>query len=72
MKVKVNIEGAIVDMDVASQVLEILNGKAEWVRKDGWGEDAKQKFVEPHLQDFCISPMDMSLYAQAVMNRDSD
>ena len=71
MKLKLNIRDAIIDADVALEVLSLIEGKAEFIeRKWGRGSDNSQYygFVEDISDaEVSVKPMSQKIYAQAML-----
>lgn len=71
MKLKLNVRDAIIDADVALEVLALIEGKAEFIeRKWGRGSDNTQYwgFVEDISDaEVSVKPVSQKIYAQAVL-----
>ena len=75
MKLKLNIRDAIVDADVALEVLTLIEGKAEFIeRKWGRGSDNTEYygFVEDISDaEVSVKPVSQKIYAQAALADDN-
>lgn len=69
MKMTLQVKDIIVDADVAMQVMELL-ANAEAIYKPYNKET--YTFTNVDYEKLSISPINMSRYAEAVLNRDSD
>jgi hypothetical protein len=71
VKLKLNVRDAILDADVALEVLSLIEGKAEFIeRKWGRGSDNSQyyAFVEDISDaEVSVKPISQKIYAQAVL-----
>lgn len=67
MKFALTIKGAIVDGDTGLKILELLN-HAQCISKH-WKSE-QYEFTDISDSDLCISPVNMSHYAEAVLNLD--
>jgi hypothetical protein len=75
MKLKLNVRDAIVNADVALEVLSLLEGEAEFIeRKWGRGSDNTQYygFVEDISDaEVSVKPVSQKIYAQAVLEQNN-
>jgi hypothetical protein len=68
MKVKLKIDGLIVDEELAFKVFAMLSDHGEVMRK-GWSGEKLWEFEEVTDATVCISPVNQAHYAEAVLNK---
>ena len=75
MKLKLNIRDAILDADVAMEVLALLEGKAEFIERK-WGRGSDDNHYYAFVEDISdaevsVKPVSQNIYAQAVLARNN-
>ena len=74
MKLRINIRDAIVDSDVALEILGLLENKAEFIERKwhGTSNDYTYAFVEDISDaEMSVRPVSQKMYAQAMLEQNN-
>lgn len=74
MKLRINIRDAIVDSDVALEILGLLEGKAEFIERKwhGTGKEHTYAFVDDISDaEMSVRPVSQKMYAQAMLEQNN-
>lgn len=74
MKLRLNIRDAIVDSDVALEILGMLENKAEFIERkwQGTGKEHTYAFVDDISDaEMSVRPVSQKMYAQALLEQNN-